>query len=157
MTIRVGGTNDAERSASAILIDSGISISQLKTGDYSRLLEAMSNGEIVKFGSKDATGKYSVIIDGGETEADDNCPSWMPKSLCGGFSAVSKYGMLATPGGALAMAAQGGNSYVADYLSWAVRIALFSIAVILIAVALVYTFKDEAVELALGSVTKALK
>jgi hypothetical protein len=147
----------------------GVSNSQHITGtarDYSvqgktqsqidAFLDELKEYGFEAFTHKTATGAEHVHAEL-PNGSDTGCPSWLPQSLCKGYKAVTKYSKYATPNGAVEYAVDSAKDSVSDWVSWQVRVALLGIALILIAIALVFTFKDTAAEVAVGSVTKALK
>lgn len=98
-----------------------------------------------------------------ESKKKNDCPKWMPESLCSGYSQITKYakyipylqpfGAVTQSSGLMADAIQKTSDKLSTYY---VRAGLFILGLVLVIIALVFIFKDTAVETVLP-IAKAIK
>lgn len=121
------------------------SIRNKTPSQVSEFIRKLQGSGFEAFRHKTKTGVEHVHAElppGKETVA---CPNWIPKNLCSSFRSLQKFSDYVTPAGKVI--ADEAEKEAANWTNYITRTALFGIALILIAIALIFAFKDEAVKM----------
>lgn len=137
------------RAVEAILKDSGLSVRQLRGGQYDAMLDALIYGDEIAI-KKGADGMADITIGGVDATNDmfknttrpDNCPDWVPSALCGGYSTITSNLPSAPNAGAVlgSVAKMAGYDELGTQLEiYGIRITLIILGIVLMALGVYFS------------------